>query len=89
MLLLSGLRDATVSPENSRKLATRVRALGGRAETRFYKRADHTRVIAAFSPALRWLAPSLADTIAFIGGLGGLKRPRRGSSRYVQPSRLA
>ena len=89
MLLLTGLRDATVSPENSRKLATRIRALGGRAETRFYKRADHTSVIAAFSPTLRWLAPSLGDTVAFIARRAGLIRPRRGSSRFFQPSRLA
>lgn len=89
MLLLSGLRDATVRPENSRKLATRIRALGGRAETRFYKRVDHTLVIASFSPALRWLAPSFSDTLAFIGRRAGLIRPRRGSSRFFQPSRLA
>ena len=89
MLLVTGLRDTTVRPENSRKLATRIRAMGGRAETRFYKRADHTTVLGAFSPALRWLAPSFADTLAFIGRRAGLSRPRRGASRFFQPSRLA
>ena len=89
MLLLSGLSDTTVRPENSRKLATRLRALGGHAETRFYKRIDHTLVMGAFSPLLRPFAPSLADTLAFIGKRVDIIRPRPGSPHYFQPSRLA
>ena len=88
MLLLTGLRDHTVRPENSRKLATRIRALGGRAETRFYKHVDHMLVLGAFSPLLRPLAPSLRDTLAFIGRRCDAIRPH-GSSHFFQPSRLA
>ncbi len=89
MLLITGLRDRTVKPDNSRKLATRIRALGGRAETRFYKQIDHTLVMGAFSPLLRPIAPSLRDTLAFIRKRCDAVRPKPGSSRYFQPSRLA
>ena len=89
MLLVTGLKDDTVRPENSRKLATRIRALGGRAETRFYKRVDHTLVMGAFSPLLRPLAPSLRDTLAFIYKRSGMIRPKPGSPHFFQPSRLA
>ena len=89
MLLMTGLRDSTVRPENSRKLATRIRALGGRAETRFYKRIDHALVMGAFSPLLRPLAPSLRDTLAFIHKRADAIRPKPGSPHFFQPSRLA
>ncbi len=89
MLLMTGLRDSTVRPENSRKLATRIRALGGRAETRFYKRIDHALVMGAFSPLLRPLAPSLRDTLAFIRKRADAIRPKPGSPHFFQPSRLA
>ena len=89
MLLVSGLADKTVSPTNSRKLAARVRALGGRAETRFYKRINHTLVLGAFSPLLRPLAPSLHDTVAFIRKRTDVIRPKPGSPHFFQPSRLA
>ena len=43
----------------------------------------------AFSPLLRPLAPSLADTVAFIGARADVVRPRPGSPRYYQSSRSA
>lgn len=89
MLLVSGLNDRTVRPENSRKLATRIRSLGGRAETRFYTRADHAVLMGAFSPLLRPLAPTLHDTVAFIRKRADVIRPKPGSPHFFQPSRLA
>lgn len=89
MLLLSGLADKTVSPGNSRRLATRIRGLGGDAETRFYKGINHTTVLGAFSPLLRALAPSLGDTLAFIRARSALIRPKPGSPHFYQSSRLA
>ena len=89
MLLISGLADKTVRPENSRRLAARICSLGGKADTRFYKRVGHTAVIAAFSPLLRPLAPSLADTLAFIRARSDALRPKPGSPRFFQSSRLA
>lgn len=89
MLLMSGMADKTVSPDNSRKLAARIRTLGGQADTRFYRRANHTTIIGAFSPLLRLAAPSLGDAIAFIGARADVVRPRPGSPRFYQSSRSA
>ena len=89
MLLISGLSDVTVKAENSRKLASRVRALGGQAETRFYRKVSHATLVGAFSPLLRPLAPTLADTLAFIRRRSDLVRPKPGSPHFYQPSRLA
>ena len=89
MLLVTGLADRTVRPENSRRLAAKICALGGKADTRFYKRVGHTGVVAAFSPLLRPLAPTLADTLAFIRARSDALRPRPGSPRYFQSSRSA
>lgn len=87
MLLLSGLADRTVKPDNSRRLASRIRALGGQAETRFYTKVGHTAVLGAFSPLLRPLAPTLGDTLAFIRKRSDCVRPRPGSPRFYQTSR--
>ncbi len=89
MLLLAGLADKRVKPDNTRRLAARIAALGGRAETRFYKRANHTAIMGAFSPLLRPLAPSLNDTLTFIAARTEALRPKPGSPHYFQPSRLA
>lgn len=89
MLLLSGLKDQAVHPDNSRHLATRVRALGGRADTRFYKRVGHATIMGAFSPLLRPLAPSLADTLQFIGSRTDALRPHPGSPKFFQTRRVA
>ena len=86
MLLISGLADKTVKPENSRRLAARINALGGKAETRFYKRIDHTIVMGAFSPLIRPLAPSLNDTLGFIETRTASIRRRPGSPHYFQQS---
>lgn len=89
MLLLSGLADKTVRPENSRRLAARIRAAGGSAETRFYKHVNHTMLIGTFSPLLRPLAPALKDTMAFIGARVDVMRPKPGSSSFYRSRRLA
>ena len=89
MLLISGLNDVTVRPENSQRLATRIQALGGEAEARLYKRVDHMVVMGAFSPILRPLAPSLADTLGFIAKHTAILRPKPGSPHFFQSSRLA
>jgi acetyl esterase/lipase len=88
MLLLSGLADKTVHPGNSRRLASRLRALGGHAETRFYRGIGHAAVIGAFSPVLRPLVPTLSDTIVFIRRRSESVRPRLGTPLFYQPSRL-
>ncbi len=89
MLLVSGLADTTVHPDQSRRLAAKLRSLGGRAEARFYKRIGHQLVMGAYAPLLRPLAPSLADTLAFIRARSAQLRPRPGSPHFFQQSRLA
>ena len=89
VMLISGLADTTVSPNNSRRLAARILAHGGEAETRLYRKIDHAIVIGAFSPLLRPFAPSLNDTLAFIAKRIAILRPKPGSPRFFRSSRLA
>ena len=87
MLLISGLSDTVVRPDNSRHLAARIREFGGRVETRLYKRVGHVAIMAAFAPLFRPLAPSLADTLAFIRARSDALRPKPGSPHFFQSSR--
>lgn len=88
MLLLSGLSDKTVRPDNSRRLSARIRMLGGEAQTKFYDRVDHATILGAFSPLLRPLAPVLNDTAAFVEGRAVALRPKPGSPRFYRTSPL-
>lgn len=64
-LLIAPRRDRVVSPGNTRRLAARIRAQGGRVRELYYPRVGHLSLIGAFAPGLRFLAPVLADVIAF------------------------
>jgi acetyl esterase/lipase len=66
MLLLQGEADETVDPGNARRLAERIRARGGPVETRFYPGVGHSSIAGALSGALRFLAPTLRDSLAFM-----------------------
>jgi acetyl esterase/lipase len=88
MLLLSGQSDKTVRPENSRRLAARIRMLGGDAQAKFYERVDHATILGAFSPLLRPLAPVFADTVAFVEARASLLRPNPGSPRFYRTNQL-
>jgi acetyl esterase/lipase len=68
MLLATGLSDSVVRPENTRELAARIRDRGGAVETVFYADVSHAELLGAFSVPLRFLAPSLRDTVAFLNG---------------------
>jgi acetyl esterase/lipase len=70
MLLLQGEADETVDPGNARRLAERIRAHGGPVDTRFYPGVGHSSIVGALSGALRFLAPTLRDSLAFMQ-LGG------------------
>jgi acetyl esterase/lipase len=52
MLLVHGLADTTVDPENTRSLAGRVRAAGGRAETLLVPGLDHVGAVSSLATAL-------------------------------------
>ncbi len=66
MLLAAGLRDTVVDPANATRLAERIRARGGEVEVRLYPRLDHRLAIGTFAAPLRFLAPTLRDTVDFL-----------------------
>jgi acetyl esterase/lipase len=66
LLLLHGLKDTTVYPRNTERLADKVRSRGGRVDTRFYPSLNHTAAIGAVAAPLRFLAPVLADVASFV-----------------------
>ncbi|MDR3463928.1 MAG: alpha/beta hydrolase [Beijerinckiaceae bacterium] len=88
LLLLSGVTDKTVSPGNSRRLAGRIRALGGEAEARFYPHANHVLILGSFSPLLRPVAPALHHTASFITARAGNFRPKPGSPHFFRTTPL-
>ncbi len=66
-LLCAGSADTTVRPANTLHLAAHVRAAGGFAEDRIYPGITHVEIIGAMAAPLRFLAPTLRDTLAFVG----------------------
>lgn len=66
MLLLAGTADTTVHPENTLRLAARIRARGGQVQDRLYPGVDHIEIIGAIAGSLRFLAPTLRDCLAFL-----------------------
>ncbi len=67
MLLLTGTADTTVRPGNTERLAARIKAAGGVVEARYYDGIDHIEIIGAVGAPLRFLAPTLRDSLAFMG----------------------
>lgn len=65
-LLISGSDDTVVDPQNSARLAARLRQAGARAELKFYPRVGHELLVGAFARPLQWMNPVLADTVAFV-----------------------
>ena len=65
-LLITGSRDRIVEPNNSARLAARLRAVGNDATVLSYGLVGHFLVIAALAPLLRFVAPVLRDMDAFI-----------------------
>ena len=74
-LLLTGAGDETVQPGNTARLAARLRAVGSQAADVSYPRIGHITIIGAFSSALRFLAPVVDDTAAFIDQVTARRRP--------------
>jgi acetyl esterase/lipase len=66
MLLLAGSRDSVVPPSNTLRLAARIREAGGPVEERIYPGVGHGEIIGAFAAPLRFLIPSLRDSVRFM-----------------------
>ncbi len=64
--LAAGTADHTVNPGNTTRLAKRLEQSGDAVEVKLYPGVNHTKLIGAFSPLLRWISPVLADCLAFI-----------------------
>lgn len=65
LLLMHGLLDKRVSPNNTRSLAAALQAVGAPVTTRYFPQANHGDLVAAFSP-LRKRLPVLPEILAFI-----------------------
>jgi acetyl esterase/lipase len=65
MLLMQGLRDKRVNPDNTRSLAAALEHIRAPVTTQYFPQADHADLVAAFSPARKSL-PVLPDILAFI-----------------------
>jgi acetyl esterase/lipase len=66
MLLVHGLKDITVSPNNSRSLAAALQAHGVPVTLKLYPNLVHADTVAALSLPARGRAPTLADISAFV-----------------------
>lgn len=62
-LLISGLADTTVNPDETRSMARAIVAKGGRVETRYYPGLDHVGAVSSLATALPLGNPDLRDTV--------------------------
>jgi acetyl esterase/lipase len=65
MLLLQGLKDQTVLPANTFRLAEKLRASGADVRVILYPNRAHVGVVLALAWPFRWLAPVLDDATRF------------------------
>lgn len=65
-LLVTGLNDGTVDPDNATRLAARLRAFGNRAKVIKYPGVNHFTIVGSFASSLRFLSPVLNDVDQFI-----------------------
>jgi acetyl esterase/lipase len=61
MLLIQGLSDPTVNPQNAPELAAKIRTAGGNVRCITYPGVGHVAVVLSFAWPFRWLAPTLRD----------------------------
>ena len=66
MLLAAGVRDRTVLPANTTRLADSLRAAGARVVERHYRGIGHRLVLGAIARPLQVAAPVLADCLGFL-----------------------
>ena len=66
LFLATDSADTTVYPKNTFNLAAKVKAKGGSVEVRSYKGLSHALLVGAIALPLRFLAPVLKDSVAFI-----------------------
>ncbi|WP_062111693.1 alpha/beta hydrolase [Aureimonas sp. AU40] len=62
-LLIAGLADTTVNPEETRSMARAIEAKGGRVETQYYPGLDHIGAVSSLATALPLGNPALRDRV--------------------------
>ena len=67
MLLLTGTADTTVRPGNTMRLAAKIAQAGGAVQARYYEGIGHIEIIGAVGTPLHFLAPTLRDSLRFMG----------------------
>ena len=72
-LLIAPRKDGVVSPGNTRRLAAYIRGHRGKVKELHYAKVGHLSLVGAFAPALRFLAPVLADVSAFVRDPAGVR----------------
>jgi acetyl esterase/lipase len=65
-LLVTGSSDSTVRPENTTRLAARLRAADVPVQTALYDGIGHVELIGAMAGALRFLCPVREDVLRFV-----------------------
>ncbi|OQM74454.1 hypothetical protein BFN67_21845 [Pseudaminobacter manganicus] len=66
VLLLHGTGDSIVYPKNSTELAEKLRRSGTPVQLKLYPGVGHLEIIGAVGFPLRFIAPTLEDTVSFI-----------------------
>lgn len=71
LLLMTGLKDNTVWPRNSLRLADAIKAARGRVQVKTYADYGHVDMVAKLARPLRGRSPLLSDIMAWIQQHGG------------------
>jgi len=66
VLLATGLEDRRVNPDNSLKLAKKLRQENAKVKLITYPETGHSGILLSLSKPLRHLSPAFADSLAFI-----------------------
>jgi hypothetical protein len=66
MLLLVDEGDQTINPGNTVRFAARIRHKGGAVEEKHYPDRSHTKLVGALAAPLRFLAPTLDESVDFM-----------------------
>lgn len=70
-LLLHGLADKEVSPQQAIKLRNALEKVHVPVQLHLYAHRGHLDTIASFAPLTRWRTPALEDSVAFIRSVAG------------------
>ncbi len=71
VLLAAGRLDQVVDPGNTTRLASRIRADGGKVETKYYALLGHITLIGALGRPLDLVTPVLGDVTRFLAAHDG------------------